>query len=839
MKNLLLENTIEKALESCLNPTLRRLLAMLRMDHTWERAQGVWLFDSNGRRFMDCYAQYGVLALGHNSPKVRDTVVEYLCTDEPVMVQPYQAKYAEKLARLLTEHAPGNLSRGIFMTSGAEAVEAAIKLVRVSTGRPIVLSAKGSYHGKTLGALALTGQQQHADGFGPLPPGFDHVEFGNADALADRIKFYQGKVAAFFVEPIQGERGVHIPPSGYLKQVREICTQTGIALVIDEIQTGLGRTGTLFACEHEGIAPDVLLVGKALGGGLFPLSGCFTSTEFWDERFALQHSSTFANHNLACRVGLTVLNELTHGGLCKEVVRRGEILMTRLKKMALSYPRTISAIRAHGLMSAIELRPPTVDDGTLLSFLSHQGLYAYAVAATIAETVSVLVLPTLGKSPVIRVTPPLIIADHELENALQKIESVLNALEHNPTLTIIKAMGALEGSPLLNTRDLTTPPRLPARLPLESKKPQYAFLIHYTSIDDLVATNPSLNRLNRDELHNLCSFTSEFASGVVMQAPTIRSTNGASINGIIIGIPLLPEEMARRGMRRMSNEIARAVDLAVSLGVNLVGLGAYTAPYSRRGLAVCGRGANITTGNALTAGMAIAAVRRASEAHNLLLSKAHVAIVGARGSVASLCARLIAREHPCRLTLIGNPGRESPGLTSLGNELRSATTSVDITNDISILQYCNIVITATSAARPIIDSQLIKAGTIICDIARPPDTSSALRHRSDINFIEGGKVELPDPTIRFGAGNLNGLPSGVIFACLAETILLALEGKTCDHGIGYDLPLSEVDEMLGLAERHGFRLAPVSKETDHFHCNEQSSLLQDLIIETEGVLYAN
>ena len=592
MKNLLLDNKIEAALESSLNPTLRRLLAMLRMDHTWERAQGVWLFDSNKRRFMDCYAQYGVLALGHNSPKVRDTVVEYLCNDEPVMVQPYQAKYAEKLARLLTERAPGNLSRGIFMTSGAEAVEAAIKLVRVSTGRPIILSATGSYHGKTLGALALTGQKQHTDGFGPLPPAFDHVEFGNADALADRINDNPGKVAAFFVEPIQGERGVHIPPAGYLKKVREICTQTGVALVIDEIQTGLGRTGALFACEHEGIAPDVLLVGKALGGGLFPLSGCFTSAKFWDERFALQHSSTFANHNLACRVGLTVLSELIDGGLCNEVERRGEILMARLKKMAVRYPLTISAVRGRGLMSAIELRTPTADNGTLLSFLSYQGLYAYAVAATIAETASVLVLPTLGKSPVIRVTPPLIIADHELETALQKIESVFKALESNATLTIINAMGALEGSPFLDTRNQTTPPpRFPVRLPIESKQPLYAFLIHYTSIDDLVATNPSLKHLNRDELHKLCTYTSEFASGVVMQAPTIRSANGASINGIIIGIPLLPEEMARRGMRRMIDEISRSVDLAVSLGVNIVGLGAHTAPYSRRGLAVCGRGA--------------------------------------------------------------------------------------------------------------------------------------------------------------------------------------------------------------------------------------------------------
>lgn len=322
-----------KATDSSLNRPLRQLLATMRMDHTWERAEGVWVTDSNGRRFLDCYAQYGALALGHNAASVRATIHAALADREPALVQLYRARYAEALAQVISQLAPGHLSRGMILSSGAEAVEAAIKLVRAHTRRPIILSATGSFHGKTLGALALSGQRHDADDNGAPPPDFEQVEFGDADALETKLNQSGERIAAFFIEPIQGERGVYLPPAGYLKWVRELCSSQGVLLVLDEIQTGLGRTGRSFACEHEGIAPDVLLIGKALGGGLFPLSGCFTSAGYWDDRFALTHSSTFASNNIACRVGLTVMEELTRGGLCARAAERGEQLQIRLAQL--------------------------------------------------------------------------------------------------------------------------------------------------------------------------------------------------------------------------------------------------------------------------------------------------------------------------------------------------------------------------------------------------------------------------------------------------------------------------------------------------------------------------
>lgn len=791
-----------------LNPTLRRLLARLRMDRTWVRGDGVWLFDAEGRRFLDCYAQYGALALGHNAPCVVDAIRAALDAAEPALVQPYRAPHAEALASAITRRAPGGLSHGVFTTSGAEAVEAAIKLVRARTGRPLILSATGSFHGKTLGALAATGQRQYAEGFGPLPPGFEHVDWGDADALAARLARDSDRIAAFFLEPIQGERGVHLPPPGYLRRVRELCTERGVALVLDEVQTGLGRTGRLFACEHEGVAPDVLLVGKALGGGLFPLGGCFASTDFWDDRFALRHSSTFANNNVACRVGLTVLDVLT-SGLCEEVRHKGEYLLGRLRRMADRYPRVIAEVRGRGLMTAIELRTLGEVEGAFLSYLDHQGLYAYAVAATVAEDASVLVLPTLGSGSVIRVTPPLIITRAELDRAVDGIEAVCDALNHDATETIARALGAFEQRPAVSVAEPDEPPVvLPASPRAMAPAPSYAFLAHYTCLDDVVATNPSLAGLTPDELQRFCAFTEELPPGVVMRAPTIRSATGATADGLILALPLLPAAMARRGPRRVAGDIERAVDLAASLGVGIVGLGGYTAPYSRRGLAVTGRGPAITTGNALTAGMAVAATLRLAGAQGRAISGACVAVVGARGSVGALCARLLARERPRRLLLVGNPESGVEHLERLRRDLARDRGTVEVTTDLTRIGECDIVITATAAARPALDGAPLAPGAIVCDVARPPDTSPRIRARTDLTVIDGGRVALPDPAVRFGVGNLQGLPAGVTLACLAETILLALAGDTLDHGVGYDVPLAEVDLMLALAGRHGFRLPP-------------------------------
>jgi acetylornithine/succinyldiaminopimelate/putrescine aminotransferase len=409
-----------------LNPTIKALLTSLASDRAFVRGSGTRLTDAAGREYLDCWAQYGVLALGHNPPAVVAAVSEALGAGTPAFLQPYRAPHAEALAEELVRRAPAGLTRCLFTNSGAEAVEAAIKLTRAATGRTRVLSTEGAYHGSTYGAMAASGQREYRQGFGPLPAGFDTVPYGDADALDARLARDGADVAAFIVEPIQGRRGAHAPPAGYLARAREACTRHGVALVADEIQTGLGRTGTLFACEREAVAPDVLLVAKALGGGLFPLGACLTSDRLWSDDFALRHLSTFANNNLACLAGIVTLRELDR--LRPSLPDKAARLRGALVDLAARHPAVVHEVRAHGLLAAIELRPPPPTVGARLAALQERGLFASAVAAAIADQESVLVLPAVGEANVLRVIPPLVMEAPEIDRAVAAIDAVLTRL---------------------------------------------------------------------------------------------------------------------------------------------------------------------------------------------------------------------------------------------------------------------------------------------------------------------------------------------------------------------------------------------------------------------------
>lgn len=788
-----------------LNPTLAQLLRVCRMDRTWVSAQGVSLWDEAGRRFIDLYSQYGAVSLGHNHPAIVAAITSALAESSPTMVQPYRAPDAVALAEELKRLSPGNLGRCVFATSGAHAVEIAMKLVRSKTCRPLILSARGSFHGKTLGALSVTGQRQYAEGFGPLPRGVEHIPYGDADALERSLNDKRDRIAAFIVEPIQGERGVIEPPPGYLTRVSQLCREHGVALVVDEIQTGLGRTGRLFACEHEQIEPDILLLAKALGGGMFPLGACLVSESWWDERFALLHSSTFANNNLACKVGVAVLNQLTRGGLCEAAARRGQHLHARLERLAALFPKTIRQVRGRGLLAAVELNPITADRSCFLAYLHLQGLYSYTIAGTIAELASVLMLPTLGKRPVLRIAPPLVITEAELDEAMDAVEDAFDRLEKNAARTVADGLAMTE-RPLEHT-PVILPPSRPRKLP----QADFAFLIHYTRVEDVAVMDPGLGHLSAGELRRFCDFAGRFPAGLLMQSPVVRSATGDTTRGYLLTVPMLPEQMGDHGRRRVGQEIRKAVDLAAALGAKVIGLGGYTTPYSRRGQAVVGRGIHVTTGNALTAGAAAVVLQQAAEAQGLELADCTVGVVGAVGSVGKLCARWFARRHPRKLVLIGNPRSGANALALLAEELATGKGRIETSTDIAALAECDLVLSASGALEPILERAPLQRNSIICDVAKPPDVSDRLRRRRDLTILDGGLMALPDETLRFGAGNLLGLPDGVQLACLSETILLALEGVDRDHGIGDDVSLSEVDAMLALAARHGFRPVSLSK----------------------------
>jgi acetylornithine/succinyldiaminopimelate/putrescine aminotransferase/predicted amino acid dehydrogenase len=336
------------------NPPLADFYAAHRIDHVFTRAHGCTLTAADGTDYLDFVAGYGCLNLGHNHPVVVDRLRRFLDAAAPTFVQYVSMPvHTAELAERLCAIAPGAMARAFFSNSGAEAVEAGLKLARAATGRTRLVYVDNSYHGKTLGALSVTGKARHRQPFAPLVPDCIGVPYGDTAALAAALD----GAAAFIVEPVLGEGGVILPPPGYLPEAQRLCRRAGAVFIVDEIQTGLGRTGAMFACEHEQVQPDVLCLAKSLSGGLVPVAATLASAPVWDAAYgsasrSLLHTSTFGGGNLAAAAGLATLDVLAAEDLPARARDLGAHLRNSLQEACAPYS-FVTEVRGIGLMNAI------------------------------------------------------------------------------------------------------------------------------------------------------------------------------------------------------------------------------------------------------------------------------------------------------------------------------------------------------------------------------------------------------------------------------------------------------------------------------------------------------
>jgi ornithine--oxo-acid transaminase len=341
-----------------LNPQMVRMLKTIGFDHHYARAEGAYLYDQAGQRYLDLLAGFGVFAVGRNHPTVKRALVDVLGADLPNLVQLDVSPLAGLLAERLLSHLPGQ-ERVLFCNSGTEAVEAAIKLARAATNRPKLVFCEHAFHGLTTGSLALNGDRIFRDGFGPLLPDTVRVPWNDLPALEAALR--GGDVAAFFVEPIQG-KGVNLPAHGYLEEAARLCRRHGALFVADEVQTGVGRTGRFLAIDLERVDPDLVLLAKALSGGFVPVGAVAGKRWIFDRTFnrmdrAVIHGSTFGKNDLAMAAGLAVLSVLEEERLMENAARRGESLLRRLQAMVPRY-ELLREVRGRGLMIALEFGPP-------------------------------------------------------------------------------------------------------------------------------------------------------------------------------------------------------------------------------------------------------------------------------------------------------------------------------------------------------------------------------------------------------------------------------------------------------------------------------------------------
>lgn len=377
------------------------------LDVVLTRGQGPWVWDVDGNRYLDFLSAYSAVNQGHCHPRIVQAMIEQaqkLALTSRAFRNDQLPLLAQELCELM------GYEMMLPMNTGAEAVETTLKAVRrwgyrikgVPDDQAEIIACTGNFHGRTITIITCSTDEQYRDDFGPFTPGFKIVPYGDANALERAIT---PKTVAFLFEPIQGEGGVVVPPEGYLRRASEICTRHNVLMAADEIQTGLGRTGKLLACEHEGVRPDVVMLGKALSGGMYPVSAVLSSRELLGVFEPGDHGSTFGGNPLACVVAREALKVIVDEHLCERAAELGEYLMRRLHKIRSPY---VARLRGRGLLVGIVLKPEAGGARRFCEALQERGVLAKDTHRT-----------------VIRLAPPLVINKEELDWALEQIEQVL------------------------------------------------------------------------------------------------------------------------------------------------------------------------------------------------------------------------------------------------------------------------------------------------------------------------------------------------------------------------------------------------------------------------------
>jgi ornithine--oxo-acid transaminase len=411
-----------------LDPSLVEVLGILGFDKDYVSAQGSYLYDAAGRAYLDFHTGEGFASLGHNHPDVREVLTATLSANLVDGVQLHYSALAGMLAEALSRRLPPALDSVFFASTGAEAVDSAMKFARAATRRPRLISCESSFHGVTLGPLSLVGDEFFKEGFGPLLPGCGRVPFGDLDRL--EAELCKQDIAAFIVEPIQG-RMVTLAPAGYLQAAQELCRRYGTLFVLDEIQTGLGRTGKWFALEEWGLEPDFVLVGKALSGGYMPVAAMVTSREIYQRAVgtlerSYVHQSTFGRNRLSMAAGLATLRIIERDQLVEHAAQIGTLLLEGIAELQERY-EMIGEVRGRGLMIGIELQAPRTRAARLswrLIHMASEGLFPQLIVIPLHRDHGVITMAA-GKNDVIKLLPPLTLSEPEAHSFLGALDAVL------------------------------------------------------------------------------------------------------------------------------------------------------------------------------------------------------------------------------------------------------------------------------------------------------------------------------------------------------------------------------------------------------------------------------
>lgn len=824
------------------------LYQTLGLDKVFVKGQGCFLFEADGTAYADFIAQFGAVPFGHDPEPIWEALEVVRRQSRPNLVIGSVSSAAGELAERLVAIAPPGLAHIVFTNSGAEAVEVAFKLARSRTGRIGILSAKNGFHGLTLAGMSATDKEFFQRGFGAPAPGFAYVPFGDLAALESALAFRPDFFAAFLLEIVQGESGIHVVPPGYLAEAHEICRRYNVLLIVDEVQTGLGRTGRLFACEAEGVTPDILTLAKALGGGLVPIGACLYTREVFTEQFDLRHGSTYAGNAVACQAALASIDLLTQDDqrLVRHVASTGAALQNRLRQLQRDFDPLIRDVRGRGLMIGVELDLDTIGEKQrgLLAILQRQGLLFHMVVSFLLNVEHVRLAPSLTQGTVLRIEPPLTADTALCDRLVEALARLLDVLRHGDAgalLSHFMPKSAFAHSDQIQAERSGSPYSIAMKAEADPKPPagRFAFVVHLLSVGDLRRFDPSLASFADEDLDLLKSRIGPFFKPFAFSRLALAGRNCGRADGELIVLPHLPRELVSLDGNEAVALVQSAVDLAVERGAEVVGLGGFSSIIADGGLALrVPKGARITSGNSLTTWAAVQAVEAVCRETGIELADATVAVIGATGAIGRAIALLCA-ERAGRLILIGNPVSREPNQARLravaidcrdhravlgdqpyGRRDRTcevAQTSVPVrtpadtnewvtvTSDIDhYLPDADVVFAATSAVQSFISAQHLRKRAIVCDVSRPFNLSAQIEEqRPDVRIIKGGVVRVPEGCI-LGDLEERDQPNSMV-ACAAETVLLSLSRQEARQLCG-PLSLATINELGKFADAAGFSI---------------------------------
>ncbi len=699
---------------------------------------------------------------------------------------------------------------------------AAVKEMR--RREPAFVSLEGAFHGKTTGAYAITDHGDVPEDLGVPGPrrlrldraawvpekvvaAFDAelvticgVELNHAGEPR-RIRSNISAIAACFAEPIQGEGGVREMPDDLLRALRQLADRHGAALVFDEIQCGMGRTGSFLASAKSGVRADYYLLSKSLGGGLAKISALLVQAGLSVDDFGRHHTSTFAEDELSAEIALAAIDLLLR--ISPMIAETGERLGGKLTEFAARWPDVVKVVRGRGLLRGVELAPVRRSSKLLNDMLGEDRL-GYVIAGYLLHQHGIRLLPTLSAPTTLRIQPSAFLSDVDIDRLVAALEATADLLRRGDFATLMSHLALRAYGAWQPPRPATQPSRgVSVRHGGEGDPTRVAFLANLSSAADLRTLAPELAKWSDEQLAALLDRALGEARPLEVSRETVASPTGKRVEVILIAVPLTCAQIVacqRAGQGAFLRDmVLEGVDLAVEFGAEVVGLGGHTSIVTGAGRDVVEDRVRVTTGNSLTAACVFDQLRE--ELAAIAPGQRHVAIVGAIGNIGAAMAELLV-SHSDTLILVGRRGSESR-LRQFAKRF-DGVLPVVVSQDLAALRRARVVIAATNAAHPIIDLSHLAGdrSVVVCDLAVPGDVAPSVAEAPHVTLVAGGRTLLP--LGQSAEVPASGLPKGVAFSCLAETILLGFEPATASPSYGA-LTAAGVICARELAERHNFR----------------------------------